>query len=100
MDYGTKNGINAVATLVAQILPFYHPTLSFIEQGSYILQDKGKPLIIVSADGCGADSHGQILQKPDYLVSFEFKCPVPQMYKTPVHYSVPDRYIFGSPRVH
>ena len=93
MDYGTKNEINAVATLVAQVLPFYHPTLSFVEQGSYILQDQNNPFIIVSPDGCGAVAEGHLLEKPDYLVSFEFKCPFPQVYKTPVHYSIPDRYI-------
>ena len=84
--HGTDNEINAVATLVGSVLPFYYPDHCFQEVGSYILDVDDKPLVLVSPDG--------LLDHPvlDYFVC-EFKCPMLQVYKTPVHYELPDRYI-------
>lgn len=53
-----------------------------------------KKLIIVSPDGIGGivDSRNPSAGVAPFL-AFEIKCPTPQSYKTPVHYTVPDRYI-------
>ena len=54
MEYGTKNEINAVATLVGRILPFLYPDLAYVEEGCYVEyvdQLNSKPLIVVSPDG-------------------------------------------------
>lgn len=91
MDHGTKSEIHAVATLVSKILPFYCPDLKYIEECSHVISSSERPLILVSPDGSlGAIRvNSQTLLIPEY--GCKFKCPVPNMYKTPVHYEIPIR---------
>jgi hypothetical protein len=50
MEHGVKNEINAVATIVAKVLPVFFPELVFYEEGCYKLVHDTIP-IIVSPDG-------------------------------------------------
>ena len=69
-DYGTKNEVNAVTTIVGKILPVFFPGLMFYEDGCSILTlDHGYS--VISGDGSGVKSTGEA------AVAFEIKCPMP-----------------------
>ena len=92
MAHGVRSEINAIATLVGKIMPFYFPRHKYIEEGSHIIRSDEKPLILVSPDG--SIGHVEITDSdihPKRVLACEFKCPVPAVYKTPVHYSIPKR---------
>lgn len=91
MDYGSKNEINAIATVVSKIAPVYYPVYTFYEEGAYMVKNEnGKEIVVVSPDGslrCGS-------KKP---ISLEIKCPFPQYAgATPVFYNVKERHIVQS----
>ena len=50
--------------------------------------------MIVSPDGLLSHKSAINTHGPYIPHALEIKCPTPQPYKTPVKYSVPDRYIF------
>ena len=90
MDHGTKSEINAAATLVSRVLPFYYPQLKYVEEGSHIIYSNGEELVLISPHG----SLGNLdINSTEYIPSLgcEFKCPVQGCYKTPVHYEIPKR---------
>jgi hypothetical protein len=84
LKHGTENEPNVVATLLGTILPFYYPELQFYEVGSYTVAGKPTKLML---DSDGILSNGGP-SEPTPSLACEFKCPVPQPYKTPVHYQV------------
>ena len=86
-DHGTKNEVNAVATIVGKILPVFFPGLMFYEDGCSILTlDHGYS--VISGDGSGVKSTGEA------AVAFEIKCPMPnKKYTTDLYYSLPLYYI-------
>ena len=88
MKHGTDNELNAVGTLVSQVIPVYEDVALFYEEGCYSLPtDRDPHLIIVSADGS--------CRKNGIPVSaIEIKCPVPGKKYTPdVDYTIPDYYV-------
>jgi hypothetical protein len=89
MEHGVKNEINAVATIVAKVLPVFFPELVFYEEGCYKLVHDTIP-IIVSPDGSCRNAN----DKP--LLAIEIKCPAPKegvSFKTSQHYSLPKYYV-------
>ena len=50
-DYDTDNEVNAIATLTGKILPFYYPSLTYVEDGCHRVYINQEPLMIVSPDG-------------------------------------------------
>lgn len=91
MDYGSKNEINAIATVVSKIVPVYYPGYTFYEEGAYMVKNEhGKEIAVVSPDG--SLRYGS--KKP---ISLEIKCPFPQYSgATPVFYNVKKRHIVQS----
>ena len=88
MKHGTDNELNAVGTLVSQVIPVYVDVALFYEEGCYSLPtDRDPHLIIVSPDGsCRKDGIP--------VSAIEIKCPVPGKKYTPdVHYTIPDYYV-------
>lgn len=47
-EYGTRNELNAVATLISRYLPAFHPTTCFYEEGCYTCSHESKINLIVS----------------------------------------------------
>ena len=83
-DYGTREELNALGTLLGKIVPVYFPQLTYIQDGCEIM-DLGDSRAI----GGGAG----ITREKINTVAFEFKCPIPgKKYKTDLHYSLPVRY--------
>ena len=99
-DYGTKNEVNATATLITTVAPAYLPACyAFYEVGpAFINSTDRKNLIEVSADGVLQCSLGK--DCPNYHVHrdrrilVEFKSPVPQENIAETNfYEVPSRYM-------
>ena len=95
MMHGSKNEINAVATLVSKIMPVYFPHKVFVEEGCYRLQDSSCPCFIVSPDGSlrekGTEENSGI-GKP--FAAVEIKCPYPgKRFTTEVRYKLPVYYV-------
>ena len=89
MEHGTKNEINALATLLGKVLPVINPQLEYYEDGCRILIQDGKVILGSSADGYGKPSTSSHITH-----AFEFKCPTPnKMYTTDLHYKIPSYYI-------
>ena len=88
-NHGTTNEPNAVSTLVGLILPHYHPTLSFVEEGCHIIEIDNQPMVIVSPDGGlylkedanKLKEHLRLqmttMDLPISMMSIEIKCPFP-----------------------
>ena len=95
MDYGSKNEINAVATLVGKIMPVLYPRLTMYEEGTYKLSDDSRPILCVSPDGSLRETNGcnRPLDNPA-KVGIEIKCPFNSgPLKDRVFYTPPKRYI-------
>ena len=57
MQYGSEQEINAIATLVAKVLPVYLPDMCFCEEGCYVLPNSNDASkFVVSPDG-SKESH-------------------------------------------
>ena len=65
-----------------------------MEDGWHRVYINHDPLMIVSPDGLLSHKSAINTHGPYIPHALEIKCPTPQPYKTPVKYSVPDRYIF------
>ena len=50
------------------MLPIYYPDLTFVEEGCFILNENGRPIIVVSPDGSGR-------QNASGKVAVGFECP-------------------------
>ncbi|KAJ8309057.1 hypothetical protein KUTeg_013931 [Tegillarca granosa] len=85
LDYGTKNEINAITTLVSKVLPVLYPDLVYEEVGCYPIYDNDKIFMVVSPDG-----KLSFRENPNDQCAFgiEFKCPTEKL-----HTSVPARYV-------
>lgn len=94
MEHGTMSEVHAIATLIAKILPFYYPDLTYVEEGAHVIRRNGAPFILVSPDGSLGKINLDGTGIPLPLIGCEFKCPSPSEYKTPVHYEIPVRYVF------
>ena len=58
MDYGSKNEINAIATLVSKVMPVLYPRLTLNEEGTYKISDEtSQPILCVSPDGSLHDTN-------------------------------------------
>ena len=99
-DHGTKNEVNATATLVTTILPAYLPACYafYVVGPAFIHTNDGKKILEVSADGVLQCSIGK--DCPNYHVHgdrrilVEFKSPVPQEnVAETIFYEVPSRYM-------
>ena len=83
MKHGQDNEINAVATLVAKILPSLKPALAFYEQGCHV-DHNGHIFMVVSPDGCCKSSD------QTSKLGIEIKFPKPgKQFTTDVHYKIP-----------
>ena len=91
MDHGTKSEINAVATLVGKILPFFFPSLQYIEEGSHIIRSGENPFMLISPDGSLGKAELSYSEIPERYLGCEFKCPVPVDFRPTVHYQIPIR---------
>ena len=82
MKHGTDNELNAVGTLVSQVIPVYKDVALFYEEGCYSLPaDRDPHLIIVSPDGsCRKDGIP--------VSAIEIKCPVPGKKYTPFFFLI------------
>ena len=90
LEYGTKNEIHAIATLVGKILPVYGAKLSYIEEGCYKVNiGENQVPLVVSPDGSvRGEPFGEV------LFGVECKCPYPdKTYTTQVHYKIPKYYV-------
>jgi len=71
MDVGLKNEINAIATVVSKIVPFFYPGYTFYEEGADMVKNEhSKEIAVVSPDGslrCGSKKN----------ISLEKECPFP-----------------------
>ena len=73
IEHGTKNEINAVATLVWEILPVLYPDHMYTEEGCIQISFNDTPFMVISPDGSlGIELDGQILTSS----AVEFKCPL------------------------
>ena len=99
-DYGTKNEVNATATLITTVVPAYLPACyAFYEVGpASITTADGKKLLEVSADGILQCSFGE--NCPNFHIHgnrrilVETKSPVPQEnIAETIFYDVPARYV-------
>ena len=84
MEFGTKNEINAIATLACKILPVYFHDLNYVEEGCYLLNRGKSDFMAVSPDGS--------LRKTvtaDPSLGFEAKCKTSNQYDLPVYYNIP-----------
>ena len=95
MMHGSRNEINAVATLVAKIMPVYFLEKVFFEEGCYRLPQSRNACFIVSPDGSlreesAIDNSG--VSQP--FAAVEIKCPYPgKLYTTQVQYKLPVYYV-------
>ena len=99
-DHGTRNEVNATATLISTIVPAYLPACyAFYEVGpSFIHTQEGKKILEVSSDSVMQCSLGRAC--PNYHIHgnrrilIEFKSPVPQEnVAETIFYEVPNRYM-------
>ena len=100
-DHGTKNEINATATLVSTVVPAYLLAChSFYEVGpAFVHLETRQNLLEVSADGVLRCSHGG-KDCPNYhihgdrTILVEIKSPVPQEnVAETLFYEIPSRYV-------
>ena len=99
-DHGTRNEINAIATLVSTILPAYLPAcFAFYEVGPcFISGESRKNILEVSADGILQCAFGENCPNADIhgprRIVVEIKSPVPQQnVPETIYYEVPTRYV-------
>ena len=86
MQHDICNEINAVATLVAEVIPLYYPQLKYREDGCILIPMENS-YMVVSGDGSEIDD------ADENIVAFELKCPVRKKPHTPdVYYTFPVRY--------
>ncbi len=105
LDHGTKNEINALATLAGMVIPHFFPALSILEEGCRIVTHDSDNLLLVSPDGGLYDTgdvesfidsvqHGlENIHWPTPMIAVEIKCPFPGDFKTPVQYKLPIYYV-------
>ena len=76
MDYGTKNKINGIATLVGKVLPVIEPKLTYNEEGCvrFSLTNSNK-YIVVSPDGSLSNQNTECT-----VSAVEIKCPTKQLH--------------------
>ena len=87
LDYGTKNEINGVATLLCKVLPSFRPHIKFRDVGCYVTLEDEKVFFISSPDGEGVAENR-------LEMTFEIKCPSKaKPYMSPVFLEVPARYV-------
>lgn len=79
LKHGTDHESDAMATLVSKVLPVYRPKVIFKNTGCYLREHRWYTFLITSPDGEGWQDGEQIL-------TFEFKCPFPKPFATPVFY--------------
>ena len=99
-DHGTRNKINAIATLVSTIVPAYLPAcFAFYEVGPcFISGESRKNILEVSADGILQCAFGENCPNADIhgprRIVVEIKSPVPQQnVPETIYYEVPTRYV-------
>ena len=86
-EYGTANEVNALATLLAKIIPVYYPGVKYREDGCIVMDMSDSAYAVISGDGTGIDSSGKS------QVAFELKCPIPgKQYAPDVYYTLPVYY--------
>ena len=81
--HGSNNEPNAIATFTKLVIPFYHPDAKFYEVGSYDVSPTSNPFLLVLPDGILSQENSPYNPLP--TLACEFKCPVPNPFKTPVH---------------
>ncbi|CAC5421890.1 unnamed protein product [Mytilus coruscus] len=87
MDHGTRNEINAIATLVSVVLPTFYSTMTFQKEGCYIIDNQGEKFCVVSPDG-------SLRMNARPVIAVEIKCLSPQnLNSEEPYYRVPVRYV-------
>lgn len=85
MEHGSKNEINAVATIVGKVLPVIEPDLVFCEEGCVAIhKEDGRVFMVVSPDGTLRSDKTLASTQ----VAVEIKCP-----NRKVHETFPPRYL-------
>ena len=100
-DHGTKNEVNAIATLISTVIPAYLPACyAFYEVGpAFVGCDEYPKLLEVSADGIlqcslGQESCPNYHIHSDRKIVVEIKSPTPQENVTEtIFYEIPNRYV-------
>ena len=100
-DHGTKNEVNAIATLISTVVPAYLPAcFAFYEVGPAFIHSQGrKYLMEISADGIlqcsdGTDTCPNFHLHSDRKIMVEVKSPVPkENIAETIFYDVPTRYM-------
>ena len=95
MDHGTKNEINAIATICSKILTIMYPSSSYFEEGCEAVFHNEKMMLLVSPDGSlRTISDSACINDPPATFGVEIKCPFPgSVYKPKVHYEMPFYYV-------
>ena len=100
-DHGTKNEVNAIATLISTVVPAYLPACyAFYEVGpAFVGCDQNPKLLEVSADGIlqcslGQESCPNYHIHSDRKIVVEIKSPTPQEnVAETLFYEIPNRYV-------
>ena len=100
-DHGTKNEVNAIATIISTIIPAYLPAcFAFYEVGpAFVGSEKNENLLEVSADGLlqcssGYESCLNYELHGNRKIVVEIKSPTPQEnVAETIFYEVPNRYV-------
>ncbi|KAK7507914.1 hypothetical protein BaRGS_00000879 [Batillaria attramentaria] len=94
MQHGSDNEINAIATLVAKVLPVFFPNTAYVEEGCELLHLNQDPFMVISPDGSVREIQAETSRPSDAaLMAVEIKCPYPdKLFTTPVFYHLPWYY--------
>ena len=100
-DHGTKNEVNAIATLISTVVPAYLPACyAFYEVSpAFVGCDQNPKLLEVSADGIlqcllGQESCPNYHIHGDCKIVVEIKSPTPQEnVAETIFYEIPNRYV-------
>ena len=95
MEYGRKNEINAVGTLVSKFLLVYYRDMCFVKEGCSLIEHKPDDnFCVVSPDGSIREVSNLPMKATKPFFAIEIKCPIPgKLYATPVFYKIPRYYV-------
>ncbi|KAH3786707.1 hypothetical protein DPMN_164816 [Dreissena polymorpha] len=89
MNYGTSHEIDAIATVVARVLPSMFSDLDYFEEVCTPIPEAHNSLFMVVSPDCSL----RVSQTNCPKMMFETKCKVENTYSTPVCYEIPRYYI-------
>lgn len=89
MEFGTQHEIDAIATVVSKVIPFFYPRLSYFEEGCEVISSLNDDhFMVVSPDGSFREGeHHQL------AMMYETKCKSPSSFSPHVYYKIPKYYV-------